>query len=203
MARNCIPVLEHVARSPEGEASAIRAAFPDLAAPRLESALTHLGERLHMLHPVGAAGSGFRAAERWRIASPLLRFWVNAGMARLVHELPRRNRHREERGLADRMETTEQAALEELKRDCGDDWPDIPDPVPNSPRPGKRRLGPIRSAHASMRGRGADIRTSSNSRRAARFRSRCRAVRDHPQFPVILSRLTIAPSMSNSAGGIP
>ena len=31
----------------------------------------------------------------------------------------------------------------------------------------------------------------------------CRAARDHPQFPEMLSRLTIAPSMSNSSGGIP
>ena len=69
--------------------------------------------------------------------------------------------------------------------------------------PGKRRLVPIRSARALMRGQDADIRTGSNSRRAARFRSRCRAARDHPQFPVMLSRLTIAPSMSNSSGGIP
>ena len=130
-------VLEHVARSPEGEAStrAIRAAFPDLAAPRLESALMHLGGSLHMLHPVGAAGSGSRVAERWRIASPLLRFWVNAGMARIARESPWRNRYQEEGCLADRMATMEQAALEELKRDCGDDWPDIPDPVPNSPPP--------------------------------------------------------------------
>ena len=134
-------VLEHVARSPEGEASAsaIRAAFPDLAAPRLEAALRHLGGSLHMLHPVGAAGSGSRAAERWRIASPLLRFWVNAGMARLGHESTWRNRYQEEGCLADRMATMEQAALEELKRDCGDDWPDIPDPVPE----GRPRLKPV------------------------------------------------------------
>ena len=51
-------------------------------------------------------------------------------------------------------------------------------------------------------GRG-HLRTSSKSRRAARLRFPCRAARDHAQFPVMLSRLTIAPSMSNSSGGIP
>ena len=94
--------------------------------------------------------------------------------------------------------------------------------------PGKCRLGPIRSTIGSDRnldalagrdpshrghnpicarfnarpGRG-HLRTSSKSRRAARLRFSCRAARDHAQFPVMLSRLTIAPSMSNSSGGIP
>ena len=54
----------------------------------------------------------------------------------LLNSHKKRIGYQEEGCLADRMATMEQAALEELKRDCGDDWPDIPDPVPEGrPRP--------------------------------------------------------------------
>ena len=139
-------ILEHIARSPEGEAGAgaLGAAFPDMAPDRLEARLKELCDRRLQLETVpafpgpsagselalssskGQAAEGGAPEERWRIYDPEFRFWVDAGMPRIFNETIRLHEppHSETRLLAGRMEAMEQAALEQFKRDCGTEWPE-------------------------------------------------------------------------------
>ena len=135
-------ILEHIARSPEGEAGAgaLGAAFPDMAPDRLEARLKELCDRRLQLETVPAfpGAEGGAPEERWRIYDPEFRFWVDAGMPRIFNETIRLHEppHSETWRLAGRMEAMEQAALEQFKRDCGTEWPELPER--RAYRPGSR-----------------------------------------------------------------
>ncbi len=138
-------ILEHIARSPEGEAGAgaLGAAFPDMAPDRLEARLEELCDRQLRLETVPAfpGAEGGASEERWRIYDPEFRFWVDAGMPRIFNESIRRYSppHSATRLLAGRMEAMEKVALAQFKRDCGDDWTE----------PVKRDRLPIRGSSRS------------------------------------------------------
>ncbi len=159
-------ILEHIARSPEGEAGAgaLRAAFPDMAPDRLEARLKELcdgrlrletvpafpgpsaGSELALSSSKGQAAEGGAPEERWRIYDPEFRFWVDAGMPRIFDESIRRYSppQSETRLLAGRMEAMEQAALEQFRRDCGTEWPELPERGPG--QAGQRNRPLLRKA---------------------------------------------------------
>ena len=136
-------ILEHIARCPEGEAGAgaLSADFPDMAPDRLEARLKELCDKRLRLEPVPAfPGAGGASNERWRIYDPEFRFWVDAGMPRILQGARRLHTQRGEiECLAKRMEAMEKIALAQFRRDCGKDWTE-PQPAPGYPE--RVRAGP-------------------------------------------------------------
>ena len=113
-------------------AGALSAAFPDMAPDRLEARLKALCDERLRLEPVPAfPGAGGAAEERWRIFDPEFRFWVAAGMPRILQGSRwLHTRHGEIEYLVERMEAMEKDALAQFRRDCGDDWTEPPDRGP-------------------------------------------------------------------------
>ena len=122
-------ILEYLAKDEEKEidTEAIHAAFPKVGADRLDAWLTVMSEDLGLIEEVPAApresgGPG----RRWRICDPRRRFWYDV-LRDIAWEIwgqygrfPPGSTER----LADRMRSLEDAALAQLKRECGADWPE-------------------------------------------------------------------------------
>ncbi len=118
-------ILDLLAEDEEKEidTAAIHAAFPDVPGDRLDGWLAVMSEDLGLIGEVTAKGPvpGGRAVRRWRICDPRLRFW-NDVLCDLTSDMERFLTGA--RGLAERLRVLEDAALAQLKRDCGADWPD-------------------------------------------------------------------------------
>ncbi len=123
-------ILQLLTRDEEREidTAAIRAAFPDVPADRLDDWLAVMSEDLRLIEEVPAARSdGTGGGRRWRVCDPWLRFWHDE-LRRFTSNGARFLRG--EGGLAERLRVLEKDALARLKRDCGADWPEPPDRGP-------------------------------------------------------------------------
>ncbi len=146
-------ILECLARDEEREfdTAAIHAALRDVPPERLDAWLAVMSEDLGLIEEVpvapreslppgsgsgaGSLGSGGEARRRWRICDPRRRFRYDVIRRPAAPVQWWYGRNREIRRLARRMKALQDAALAQLKRDCGPAWPSAP-----AKKPGARRL---------------------------------------------------------------
>ncbi len=131
-------ILECLARDEEREidTAAIHAAMRDVPPDRLDLWLAVMSEDLGLIEEVpGAPREDGEARRRWRICDPRRRFRYDVVRRPARPVEWRYGEGREIRRLARRMEALQDAALAQLKRDCGPAWPSAP-----AKKPGARRL---------------------------------------------------------------
>lgn len=110
----------------EIDTAAIHATLRDVPPERLDLWLTVMSEDLGLIEEVPAAAeslprtrSGGEARRRWRICDPRRRFRYDVIRRPARPVQWRYGRSREIRRLARRMESLQDAALAQLKRECG------------------------------------------------------------------------------------
>ena len=139
-------ILEYLARDEEKEidTDAIHAAFRDVPPDRLDAWLAVMSEDLGLIEEV--PGSGDKAGRRWRICDPRRRFWADV-LRETAEEIRERYGSffgRSTERLADRLRSLEDAALAQLKRECGPAWPSVPTGGPGARvRPLSRKTAPV------------------------------------------------------------
>ena len=138
-------ILDCLARDEEREidTAAIHAALRNVPPDRLDAWLAVMSEDLGLIEEVpGAPREDGEARRRWRICDPRRRFRYDVVRrpAALVEWWYGRNR--EIRRLARRMEALQDAALAQLKRECGPAWPSAPAKKPRA-LPHSRKPVPV------------------------------------------------------------
>ena len=120
-------ILDYLAEDEEREidTAAIHARLRDVPPERLDLWLAVMSEDLGLIGEVPAT-PGSEARRRWRICDPRRRFRYDVVRRPAVPVQWRYGRNREIERLAGRMEALEDAALAQLKRECGPAWPSAP-----------------------------------------------------------------------------
>ena len=142
-------ILECLARDEEREidTAAIHAALRNVPPDRLDACLAVMSEDLGLIEEVPAAppaDPGGGARRRWRICDPRRRFRYDVVRRPARPGQWRYGGGREIGRLARRMEALQDAALAQLKRECGPAWPSAPAKKPAARiRSPSRKTAPV------------------------------------------------------------